>query len=59
MGLLHERLVEHHAAYRCYRLALTLNPRDPVAGEGLLRYCWRFGFDPGSRAINPASDRPA
>ena len=54
MGLLHERLGEHHAAYQCYRLALTLDRHDTVAGDGLRRYCHRFGFDPRNQAINPA-----
>ena len=53
MGLLHQRVGEHHAAYQCYRLALLLDRHDPVAGDGLRRYCRRFGFDPGNRAINP------
>jgi tetratricopeptide (TPR) repeat protein len=59
MGLLHERLGEHHAAYRCYRLALMLDRDDTVAGDGILRYCRRFGYDPGSKAINPRAERPA
>lgn len=58
LGHLHERLGEHHAAYRCYRLALTLNPRDSAAAEGLRRYCHRFGYDSGNRAINPAAASP-
>ena len=53
MGVLHERLGEHHAAYQCYRLALMLDPHDTVAGDGLRRYCQRFGYDPGNKAINP------
>ena len=59
MGLLHERVGEHHAAYQCYRLALLLDRHDPVAGDGLRRYCQRFGFDPGNKAINPAVGDPA
>ena len=59
MGVLHERLGEHHAAYRCYRLALMLDPHDPVADDGLRRYCERFGYDPGNKAINPCADRSA
>jgi tetratricopeptide (TPR) repeat protein len=54
-GLLHERLGEHHAAYRCYRLALMLDPHDTVAGDGLHRYCHRFGYDASNKAINPAA----
>jgi tetratricopeptide (TPR) repeat protein len=56
MGVLHERLGEYHAAYRCFKLALELNRFDPVARGGLRRYCERFGFDFHSRAINPAVD---
>ena len=58
MGVLHERLGEHHAAYRCYRLALMLDRDDTVAGEGLRRYCERFGYDAASAAINPAPIGP-
>jgi Flp pilus assembly protein TadD len=57
MGSLHERLGEHHAAYQCYRLALTLDPRDADATSGLLRYCQRFGYDSRNRTINPAGTR--
>ena len=56
MGVLHERLGEHHAAYQCYRMALQLDRNDPTARDGLRRYCERFGFDPHSKAINPALD---
>jgi tetratricopeptide (TPR) repeat protein len=59
MGLLHERLGEHHAAYRCYRLALILDPHDTTAGDGLHRYCHRFGYDPDNKAINPAATHSA
>jgi tetratricopeptide (TPR) repeat protein len=59
MGLLHERLGEHHAAYQCYRLALALDRHDTVAMDGLHRYCHRFGYDPGNRAINPAGTESA
>lgn len=58
MGLLHEQVGEHHAAYRCYRLSLMLDPDDPVAADGLTRYCRRFGYDASSRAINPAAAHP-
>lgn len=57
LGLLHERLGEYHAAYRCFRLALTLDPHDTVAGDGLHRYCLRFGYDHENQAINPCSNR--
>jgi Tfp pilus assembly protein PilF len=55
LGLLHEQVGEHHAAYRCFRLALMLDPRDATAGDGLSRYCQRFGHDPANQAINPAA----
>lgn len=55
MGLLHERVGEHHAAFQCYRLALKLDPADADAGAGLLRYCRRFGYDPRNKAINPGA----
>jgi Tfp pilus assembly protein PilF len=58
MGLLHEQVGEHHAAYRCYWLALSLDRGDIVAGDGLRRYCQRFGYDPSSKAINPAAADP-
>ena len=56
MGVLHERLGEYHAAYRCFRLALEIDRFDPIARGGLRRYCQRFGLDFHSRAINPAAD---
>ena len=56
MGVLHERLGEHHAAYQCYKMALKIDRYDPIARAGLRRYCERFGFDFHSRAINPALD---
>ena len=56
MGVLHERLGEHHATYQCYKLALKIDRHDPIARAGLRRYCERFGFDFQSRAINPALD---
>jgi tetratricopeptide (TPR) repeat protein len=59
MGMLHERVGEHHAAYQCYRLALKLDRHDTVAADGLRRYCHRFGFDPRNEAINPAGVDPA
>jgi Flp pilus assembly protein TadD len=59
MGILHERVGEHHAAYQCYRLALTIDRDDSVAIDGLHRYCRRFGYDPGNKAINPAGGNSA
>jgi Tfp pilus assembly protein PilF len=55
LGIVHESLGEHHAAYQCYRLALKLDRLDTVAGDGLRRYCERFGYDPANAAINPAA----
>jgi Flp pilus assembly protein TadD len=31
MGVLHERLGEHHAAYQCYKLALKIDRHDPIS----------------------------
>jgi Tfp pilus assembly protein PilF len=59
MGLLHEQVGEHHAACRCYRLALTLDPHDTVAADGLRRYCHRFGYDPANTAIIPCAGQTA
>jgi uncharacterized protein HemY len=59
MGLLHEQMGEHHAAYQCYRLALMLDRHDIVARDGLRRYCQRFGYDAENPAINPAAADPA
>jgi hypothetical protein len=53
MGLLHERMGEHHAAYRCYRLSLSLDRDDTIASEGLRRYSHCFGDDPANPAVNP------
>lgn len=55
-GALHESLGEHHAAYQAYRRALTHDPHQVGAVEGMRRYCQRFGLDPGNKAINPARD---
>ena len=59
MGVLHEQVGEHQAAYRCYRLALMLDPRDAIAEDGLRRYCLRFGYNPSSQAVNLATADPA
>src|SRR5262249_46964133 len=55
MGVLHERLGEHHAAYECYKLALQIDRHDPIARAGMGRYCERFGLDPDNKSINPAA----
>ncbi len=59
MGLLHESLEEHHAAYQCYRLALRLDGHDTAAWDGLRRYCQRFGYDANNPAINPCASAGA
>jgi Flp pilus assembly protein TadD len=56
LGVLHERLGEHRAAYQCYKLALKIDRQDPIAIAGLQRYCERFGFDSCSPVINPTLD---
>jgi Flp pilus assembly protein TadD len=56
MGVLHERLGEHHAAYQCYKLALQINRHDSIARAGLRRYCERFGLDFQNKSINPSLD---
>jgi tetratricopeptide (TPR) repeat protein len=56
MGVLHERLGEYHAAFHCYRIALTADRDNAVARAGIRRYCERFGFDPGNKALNPACE---
>jgi hypothetical protein len=56
MGFLYERLSEHHAAYRCYRMALSIDSHDPIARPGLRRYCKRFGVDTQNKLVNPARE---
>jgi len=56
MGVLHERLGEHQAAYQCYRLAVTTDRDNPIARAGWRRYCERFGFEAQDKAINPACE---
>jgi tetratricopeptide (TPR) repeat protein len=55
MGVVHERLSEHHSAYRFYRAALELDRYDTIALAGLRRYCERFRLDFRNPAINPAA----
>jgi Flp pilus assembly protein TadD len=55
MGVLHEQLGEHHAAYRCYRATLELDRRDTIALAGIRRYCDRFRLDLRNPALNPAA----
>jgi tetratricopeptide (TPR) repeat protein len=59
MGVLHDRLGEFQAGYQCYKLALELDPQNPIALAGLRRYCERFGLDFHRTAINPAFDGDA
>jgi DNA-binding response OmpR family regulator len=54
-GELHEAIGEHHAAYQIYRRALTHDPRQGTALDGMRRYCEQFGLDPASQAINPGA----
>lgn len=56
MGVLHDRLGEPHAAYHCYKQALTIDRYDRTALARLRRYCERFGLDFRNRAINPSLD---
>jgi tetratricopeptide (TPR) repeat protein len=56
MGVLHERLREHHADYQCYKTALKIDRHDSIARAGLRRYCDRFGLDFLNKTINPALD---
>jgi Flp pilus assembly protein TadD len=55
MGVVHERLGEHHSAYQCYRATLKLDRHDTIALAGLRRYCERFRLDIRNPAINPAA----
>jgi tetratricopeptide (TPR) repeat protein len=56
MGILHERLGEHHAAYHCYKRALKADRHNWIALAGMRRYCERFGLDFHRRSINPTRD---
>jgi uncharacterized protein HemY len=55
MGVVHERLGEHHSAYQSYRAALRLDRHDTIALAGIRRYCERFRLDIRNPAINPAA----
>jgi DNA-binding response OmpR family regulator len=54
-GELHEALGEHHTAYQSYRSALTHDPHQSTALDGMRRYYEQFGLDPRSKAINPGA----
>jgi DNA-binding response OmpR family regulator len=56
MGLLHERLGEHHASRQCFRAALRADRCYGPAVEKLRRYRDRFGPDRHSRASYSADD---
>jgi DNA-binding response OmpR family regulator len=55
-GELHEALGEHHTAYQSYRRALTHDPHESTALDGMRRYCELFGLDRHSTAINPGAE---
>jgi DNA-binding response OmpR family regulator len=56
MGVLHERLGEHHASYHSFRAALRADRSYEPALENLRRHCDRFGLDFRRSAFNPADD---
>jgi tetratricopeptide (TPR) repeat protein len=45
MGVLHQRLGEHHAAFHAFQAALRADPHYELALENLKRHCNRFGLD--------------
>jgi DNA-binding response OmpR family regulator len=55
MGVLHESLGEHHAAYRFYKSALDIDPQYDPALDNLRRYCEQHGLDFTNKLINPAA----
>jgi DNA-binding response OmpR family regulator len=55
LGQLREGAGRVHAAYRCYRAALEIDPRHRPALEHMRRYCARFGLDVRNPAINPGA----
>lgn len=57
MGMLHQRLGEHRAAYQSFKAALRADPRYEPARENLSRQCHRMGLDVlGSSGRLPAED---
>jgi len=61
MGVLHQRLGEHHASYHSFKAALRADPHYEPARENLRRHCDRLGLDfptsSGPRA-GRGKDRP-
>ena len=55
MGLLHERLGEHRAAYHSFRAAIRADRSYRPALENLRRHCDRFGPDAPDRAVPVAA----
>jgi hypothetical protein len=55
-GALQETLGEHHTAYQSDRRALTRDPHQSTARDGMRRYGERFGLDPLRKAINPGAE---
>jgi DNA-binding response OmpR family regulator len=45
MGVLHQRLGEHHAAYHSFKSALRVDPNYEAARENLSHLCNRLGLD--------------
>ena len=58
MGLLHEALGEHHAAYHAYKTALWNDHGHGPALCLMRAYCGRFGLDFDNPRIDPAAVRP-
>ena len=55
-GALHEALDEPDSAYQSYRMALSHDPHQSTALDGVRRYCERSGLDPRSKAIDPGAE---
>jgi DNA-binding response OmpR family regulator len=57
MGLLHERLGEHHASYQSFRAALRADRHYEPARENLRRYRERVGLDFQDGTFDSLDDR--
>jgi CheY-like chemotaxis protein len=57
MGVLHERLGEHHASYQSFRAALRADRHYEPALENLRRYCERFGLDSPDSTFDSLDNR--